>query len=280
MNTDPVDHHVSAARRRVRWRERIFGLARPLLPEGDRRWKSGALILLYHRITEASAIGDDPFAVTPAQFEEQVGWLATRFRLVTVSELLARVPAPDGRPAVAITFDDGYACTRTRALPVLLRHRSGATVFIDTARLNSGGDALRDTDVRALAQAGIEIGSHTVTHPNLPELDDAAIRMEVTDSRTRLIELSGQPVAGFAPPFGRYDTRVTRAVREAGYRYACTCRQHDTNHPLGDPYQLTRLEINASDHHARFSAKVHGRYASLYAAWYRLNPATRAWVQP
>ena len=274
-----TDRRDSAARRRVRWRERIFGLARPLLPDGDRRWKSGALILLYHRIVDASAIGDDPFAVTPEMFDAQVRWLAARFQLVTVAELLAESAPAGERPAAAITFDDGYACTRAQALPVLLRHRARATVFIDTARLNTGGETLSDRDVRALAQSGMEIGSHTVTHPNLLELDDAALEREVRDSRTRLIELSGQPVAGFAAPFGRYDARVTRAVQDTGYRYACTCRQHDTNHPQGDPYQLTRLEINASDHPARFSAKVHGRYASLYATWYRLNPATRAWVQ-
>jgi peptidoglycan/xylan/chitin deacetylase (PgdA/CDA1 family) len=177
-----------------------------------------------------------------------------------------------------VTFDDGYRSTVEHALPVLRARSIGATVFVDTGRLNSGGRALQDADVRALSDAGVEIGSHTVTHPNLTELDDESLRRELTDSRTRLTALTGTDVAGFAYPFGRYNARVNSAVQAAGYTYACTCRQHRTNLPGDDALQLVRVEVNATDDTRRFESKMQGRYAPLYAAWYRLNPETRAWV--
>ncbi len=272
------DTIVSAAARRVRWRERIFGLARPLLPDGNARWNGGALIVLYHRVVAAHKPVRDPFAVTASAFDEQVAWLASHFDVMTVHDLVARIERRDATGLAAITFDDGYDCTIERALPVLKRYGVPATVFLDTARLNSGGSALRDADVRTLAESGIEIGSHTVTHPNLVEVDDVALTRELRLSRERLTALTGQPIDGFAHPFGRYDARVSQAVKDAGYAYACTCRQHRTNEPADDPYQLTRVEINDSDDQSRFLAKVRGRYAALYSAWYRINPATRAWL--
>lgn len=269
---------VRAAARRVRWRERLFGLARQLLPDADRSWREGALILLYHRIADAP--GEDPFAVALAEFDRQVEWLRARFGMLSVNELVARMAhGGDVRGLAAITFDDGYDCTVSRALPVLRRHGVTATVFVDTGRLNAGGSAPRESDVRALATAGIEIGSHTVNHPNLMDVDDATLARELHESRERLEGLIGKPVAGFAHPFGRYDARVTRAVADAGYAYACTCRQHRTVRANDDVYQLTRVEINASDDARRFAAKARGRYAPLYSAWYRLNPATREWLR-
>jgi peptidoglycan/xylan/chitin deacetylase (PgdA/CDA1 family) len=270
---------TEAALRRVRWRERIFGLARPFLPVGGAQWASGALILLYHRIVESGPPPGDPFSVTARDFSRQMEWLARNYRVLTVAGLVEALLRGDRGRLAAVSFDDGYACTISRALPALVGNDLPATVFVDTGRLNRGGIAMSDDDVRALAAAGIEIGSHTVTHPNLLDIDDLRLENELRESRAHLVGLSGQPVAGFAHPFGRYDSRVTRATRDAGYSYACTCRQHRTNLPGDDVYQLTRVEINASDNHRRFEAKVRGRYARLYAAWYRMNPATRPWLQ-
>ncbi|HKS05498.1 MAG TPA: polysaccharide deacetylase family protein [Gemmatimonadaceae bacterium] len=275
MNRDAA---VDAAIRRVEWRERLFGFARPWLRDAPGRWADGAPILLYHDIVGRGEQPRDPFTVTVDAFDAQMAWLAERFTVVTVRELLARIVRGTAKGVAAVTFDDGYRSTVAHALPVLRARKIGATVFVDTGRLNSGGRALNDADVRALSDAGVEIGSHTVTHPNLTELDDASLRRELSDSRSRLSSLTGADVVGFAHPFGRYNTRVNSAVQAAGYSYACTCRQHRTNLPGDDALQLVRVEVNATDDMRRFESKMHGRYAPLYAAWYRLNPETRAWV--
>ena len=272
------DANTDSAIRRVWWRERLFGLARPLLPDAPGRWADGAPILLYHDIVGRGDRPGDPFTVTADAFDRQMAWLAAHFTVVTVRELLARVTRGSARGLAAVTFDDGYRSTVDRALPVLRAHSLSATVFVDTGRLNTGGSSLTDADVRALSDAGVEIGSHTVTHPNLMEIDDASLRRELLDSRAQLAALTGTDIAGFAHPFGRYDARVRTAVQSAGYSYACTCRQHGTNRPGDDAFQLMRLEVNATDDARRFESKLRGKYAALYAAWYRLNPATRAWM--
>jgi peptidoglycan/xylan/chitin deacetylase (PgdA/CDA1 family) len=267
---------VAAAIRRVRWREHIFGLAGPLLRRGGDEWTAGAPIVLYHRVTPPGTRVRDPFAVTVDAFTWQMSYLAERYTLVTVKELARRLSAGNGRGLAAVTFDDGYECTVTHALPVLRARHIRATVFVDTGRLNGPSPAPREDHIRALAEAGVEIGSHSVSHADLTRLEGDHLRQELTDSRERLSAITGSEVHGFAHPFGRYSDRTTRAVRNAGYAYACTCRQDRVNAPGDGPYQLTRLEINATDGRRRFDAKLQGRYAVLYAAWYRLGPSDRA----
>lgn len=102
--------------------------------------------------------------------------------------------------------------------------------------------ALSPADVADLARRGHEIGSHTVTHPLLPELDDAELEFELTQSRRALERITGEPPTGFCYPNGDHDARVVDAVRRAGYRYACTV-EAGINGPRDDPLYLRRLDI-------------------------------------
>ena len=90
---------------------------------------AGPAILMYHRVNEP---GYDPWelAVTPAHFDEQLAWLKRRrtvLPLVEFAERHARGDLP--RDAVAITFDDGYACNGLNAAPLLAAHGLPATVL-------------------------------------------------------------------------------------------------------------------------------------------------------
>ena len=76
----------------------------------------------------------------------------------------------------------------------------------------------------------------------------------------------------------REEWPVLGQARAAGYRYLCTCRQHQTNRPRSDPFLVDRLEINRGDDIQRVERKLQGRYSRVYEAWYRLNPATRHWL--
>lgn len=110
--------------RRARERlERLAGLSRPS-------------ILMYHRIGQPGA---DPWniAVSPQNFTSQMDVLSRLRRIVPLSALAPGAPRGDGRPPVAITFDDGYAGVIEHALPVLERHGFPATVFVTTGMLGS-----------------------------------------------------------------------------------------------------------------------------------------------
>jgi peptidoglycan/xylan/chitin deacetylase (PgdA/CDA1 family) len=97
--------------------------------------------------------------------------------------------------------------------------------------------------IRELAGEGHEIGSHSLTHPLLPDLDDSALREEVVTSRERLAKAIGSEVRSFCYPNGSYDARSLAAVRDAGYRCAVTTTW-GLNQPSASPYELARCDMD------------------------------------
>ncbi|MGX1130799.1 peptidoglycan/xylan/chitin deacetylase (PgdA/CDA1 family) [Streptomyces glaucescens] len=217
-------------------------------------------VAMYHSVGDCS---DDPYrlTVTPDRLDRQLRWLRRRgLRGVSMAELLAARASGRGRGLVGLTFDDGYADFVEQALPVLGRHAFGATLFVLPGRL--GGDNAWDPlgprkplltadGVREAASAGVEIGSHGLTHIDLTQADDAALRAETAESRALLSELTGAPVAGFCYPYGTVDRRVVDAVRAAGYRYGCAIDPG----PLTGPHALPRLYIGQHDTAVRLHLK-------------------------
>jgi len=187
------------------------------------------MILMYHAVAD---VPEDPnnLCVTPERFASQLAWLQRRgLRGVGVGKLVDAMRAGRHRGLVGITFDDGYASLPESALPLLRRAGFGATAFIVTGRL--GGSNVWDEGpsfpllsadgVRELAAAGIEIGSHTATHPHLAGASPGQLAAEISQSRLDLGQLLGQEIRGFAYPYGSMDEAARRAVSDAGYDYAC-----------------------------------------------------------
>jgi peptidoglycan/xylan/chitin deacetylase (PgdA/CDA1 family) len=188
------------------------------------------LILMYHGVEKVS---EDPYqlCVTPARFSEQMTWLAERgLRGVSIETLVAAMRDGHARGLVGITFDDGYVNVLENAVPELLQHDFTATMFIVSGLL--GGTNVWDGEpvwplmtadqVAEVAAAKMEIGSHGVTHIRLSGLDARRQRAEISESRSRLSELLGRPIHGFAYPYGVMDASARRAVKDAGYDYACS----------------------------------------------------------
>ena len=187
------------------------------------------LVLMYHSVEPYQA---DPYFVTvsPPRFEQQMRWLARRgLRGVSMGDLLAARAVGAGKGLVGLTFDDGYADFARHALPVLRRYGFGATMFVIAGRL--GGENAWDpegprkrlmdaSEVWALAQAGIEIGSHGLRHVRLAAARDA-LAEEIGGSRRILQEITGKPVGGFCYPYGDLDADAVAQVRDTGYDYGC-----------------------------------------------------------
>ncbi|WP_217170059.1 polysaccharide deacetylase family protein [Streptomyces sp. AC512_CC834] len=216
---------------------------------------------MYHSVGDP---WDDPYriTVTPERLDAQLGWLRRRgLRGVPVGELLAARARGGGGDLVGLTFDDGYADFVEHALPCLRRRGCGATLFVLPGRL--GGDNAWDRlgprrplltadGIRHAAAEGVEIGSHGLTHVDLTRADDAALRAETAESRARLSELTGAPVAGFCYPYGTVDARAADAVRAAGYTYACAIDPG----PLTGPYALPRVHVGQHDTAVRMLLKT------------------------
>ncbi len=185
-------------------------------------------ILTYHSIDDSGS----PISVSPEAFRRHVAWFVSgATQVVSVADLLA---LPAGADAIAITFDDGFRNFGAVAAPLLIEHSLPTTLFVVTDAVGETNDwggiahagvptlALLDwKELVALAGAGIELGSHTRSHPHLPRLSSAAVADELIGSAERLKMETGKAPAGFAYPYGEVSDAV--AVRtEAAYQWACT----------------------------------------------------------
>jgi peptidoglycan/xylan/chitin deacetylase (PgdA/CDA1 family) len=109
-------------------------------------------------------------------------------------------------------------------------------------------------ELREVIGAGWEVGSHTVNHPYLTQLDDAALKWELEASRERLRDELGVPCRTLAYPSGDHDARVVRATGMAGYEAACTLPVRFPPHP--DRLAWPRVSIQRNDGLSTFRLKV------------------------
>lgn len=201
-------------------------------------------------------------------------------RAVSVGELLQSWSAGARKGLVGLTFDDGYRDFLHVALPILERYGFSATVFMVVGMLGKENDwahwydprprleLLESAELREISARGIEIGSHSMTHPKLPDLNAETLEREVGDSRRLLSELLGETVEGFCYPYGLLDKASVEGVRRAGYSYACAVNSRVEN----SIYDLSRIPISDLDNRLRFAAKlsVHPYYRRVKRSYLRI----------
>ena len=198
---------------------------------------SGIPILCYHNVARrppGTRFG--LLYVDPSAFERQL-WTLRRLGLrgVSLGDALPSLRTGGRTNMVVLTFDDGYLDTLTNAAPLLAHYGFRATCYLVSDRV--GGDNAWDdghhdggkplmtrAHVGLWLEAGMEIASHSRTHPRLPEIDNDAAAREIADSRAELRREFGVAVDDFAYPFGAFDARTVDLVRAAGYRSAVTTR--------------------------------------------------------
>ncbi|MFF4368615.1 polysaccharide deacetylase family protein [Streptomyces sp. NPDC001594] len=220
-------------------------------------------VLMYHSVAEFTDPAEDPYGitVTPGALEAQLLWLGSRgLRGVSVGELLrARANGRD-HGLVGLTFDDGYTDFLTRALPLLRRHAFTATLFVLPGRLGVDNvwdplgprkSLLTAEQIREVAAAGQEIGSHGLLHQDLTAAPDDVLQQELRGSRELLREITGTLPDGFCYPYGHLDARVVDATRAAGYGYACAISPGR----LAGRHALPRTHVSQADGAARMRIK-------------------------
>jgi len=204
---------------------------------------------MYHRIDKA-----DPtlpaitrsLTVDPRTFKLQMLWLARHGRHTITQRrlfdaLMHGTPLP-GHP-VMITFDDGYADVYEKAMPTLYRLGMHATAYVITGRISGGDPAfLTWRMLRGFERHGVEIGSHTVSHLDLPSLDDKRALAQLGVSRRTLERRLGHPVQWLSYPGGATDGRIVALAEKAGYVLAVTTDPGEQQH-ADDPLRLKRFRI-------------------------------------
>jgi peptidoglycan/xylan/chitin deacetylase (PgdA/CDA1 family) len=140
---------------------------------------------------------------------------------VSRDRFLAILDAVEDQTDVRISFDDGNASDIEHALPALRERGLTATFFVVAGRL--GEPYFLDiAAVRELESAGMQIGSHGLRHRAWRGLDDGALREELLDAKAILEAAVGHRVLQAACPFGSYDRRVLRRLRDSGYAHVYT----------------------------------------------------------
>jgi peptidoglycan/xylan/chitin deacetylase (PgdA/CDA1 family) len=221
-------------------------------------WPDRALVVVFHRVNDRYP--GDPITVTRQAFTSFLDFFARYFRVVSLSELLAKLArSADVSRHLAITFDDGYLDNWSVAAPELAARGLPACFFITTGFVGSTRDAWWDAargvrsewmtwdQIRALHSAGFELGAHTISHVNLGASDPATARREIMGSKTQLEAETDSAVRHFAYPFGgpeHLGADQRQMVKDAGFAscvsaYGGRVRQGD------DPYRLRRLGINS-----------------------------------
>jgi peptidoglycan/xylan/chitin deacetylase (PgdA/CDA1 family) len=231
-----------------------------------------SIILCYHGVGPSTTRTDPGFLrVDPDAFRAQLDLLlGAGFEFVTVSELVDRTGGREPPPGlVALSFDDGMDDNHEHLLPILQAHGIRATVYVTTGLIGkanpwmasgSGARMMTAAELQDLVEAGFEIGAHTVTHPDLSQLDFDACLREMIGSRTALEEILGIRVRTFAYPYCRYGPAALVAARQAGFVAAVTCEGRGG----WDRYEIARTMITGKDNRLAFLAKLTGLYQPMF----------------
>ena len=245
-----------------------------------------SLILAYHGVAPSDP-GEDPhnLRVPPSRFRAQVELLlGAGFEMVTVADLAERAGGGTAPPGLAaLSFDDGMEDNHSVVLPILREYRIPATVYVTTGLIGqanpwlapeSRARMMTEAELRELAAAGVELGAHTVTHPDMSLLDHAACLREMVESREALERLAGAAVSTFAYPFCRYGEAAVAAAADAGFLAAVTCEGRGG----WSRYELRRAMITGKDGFPSFLLKASDAYQPLFDSrpGRLLRAATRA----
>lgn len=232
-------------------------------------------ILMYHQVGVFPAPRTHRALYCRASsFRAQMAYLAAfGYRVISLDAAIAGLfhGAPLAPRSVVLSFDDGYQGFIEHALPALQRHDFPAAVFMVSGLVGRrsewlAADGRGDTPMldaaglRELHAAGITIGSHTVSHPKLSQLDAARIDAELRHSKASLEDLLGAPVEHLCYPFGDYDARVRDAALAAGYRSGLTCIRGAAN-TADNVFELPRKAISYGDNLIGYAWKLHMKHA-------------------
>lgn len=208
---------------------------RPVVSVGRRFTRTAGLTVIgWHRVDGVSdglSTGVEDFC---RHLDELEDWGA---RVLPLDDAVTRLEAgtlPDR--AVVLTFDDGYASVIETAWPLLRERGMPTTLFAVSGYLSGelrfawdahepAHERLRlatGDELAAAAAEGLDIGSHTVSHPWLPRLGPSELDREMVESRAVLEEVLGRPVTSVAYPTGGWNPAVRDAAARAGYRIGVT----------------------------------------------------------
>lgn len=228
------------------------------------------VVLCYHSVHPYKSFS----SASPDLFARQMEWLRRNCEVTPFGRW-----SEGGKPAVAVTFDDGYEDNYEYALPILVQHHIPATFFLTLGLIQKEPAVVarfqwlqRSTEedvqplewgqIREMARVGMEFGSHTWSHPNLAALDRESVRRELRVAKDLLEQKLGAPAVTLAYPFGRrtlhWTSDTVAAAAEAGYQYAGIVLYRSVR-PSDPPLEIPRIVVTGDEMPA-FEQKIRGAW--------------------
>jgi peptidoglycan/xylan/chitin deacetylase (PgdA/CDA1 family) len=269
---------VSIARFRVD-RTVTLGLAHPAQRAFGNSHSCRIPILMYHGIDSVNGSAHPYFETntSPIVFARHMQHLHEGgYKPIDLSTAVRMINSGTCRQrSVVITFDDGLRDFYIHAMPILRKHRFPATMFVVSSFMGSrtarfdGREIMTWAEMREIESSGVEIGSHTVSHPHLHSLHRTDIERELTESKEAIEDQLGRPISSFSYPYafpeqdGTFMRQLRQYMEAAGYDHGVTTILGSVN-LLSDRYFLPRLPANEYDDDELFQAKLDGSYDWLH----------------
>lgn len=232
---------------------------------------------MYHSISSRDQNHVHPYFKTntePGVFLKQMSYLNRNdYRIISIDEALKIMHSGkhlQNKYAV-ITFDDGYQDILTNALPILKEFNFTATVYLPTHFISEEGRFYKDNrclnwrEAIELQSNNIEIGSHTVTHPQLISLTQQEVEIELTYSKTVIEEKLGKSCDSFSYPYAfpeankQFVSCLRKILLKSGY-HNCVSTIVGTMGEKADNFFIKRIPVNSYDDEQFFKAKLEGAY--------------------
>ncbi|HEV7485105.1 MAG TPA: polysaccharide deacetylase family protein [Thermoanaerobaculia bacterium] len=227
----------------------LAAAAAPTLPPSD---DIGATVLCYHIVESPQ---DPRMEVSRETFRQQMRYLAmTGYNVIPLRHLYDYVTGKRNslpKNAIVVTIDDGWRSTYTEVFPEMKRYGFPFTVFVYPNIIGQTARALTWKQIKEMSDAGVDIESHSLTHPFLThrrhaELDQRTysnwLSRELIDSKRMIEHATGKQVLFIAYPFGDYDHYLVDSVGRAGYGAALTCEAGKVRRG-SDPLRMRRMVV-------------------------------------
>lgn len=212
-------------------------------------------VLMYHSIDFEKG---NELRIPKDKFRLQMKYLKDNgFTTLTLNELYSYIVFDTNLPAkpIILTLDDGYVDNYTNALPVLKEFNFKATVFMITSCIDSDKSYLTSNQLQEMDKAGMDIESHTVSHPELNKLSYNDQLVELKNSKTTLEKILNREVPYLAYPYGKSNDDTLKIIKDLGYKMAFSTIIGDASKADG-LYKLHRLYVSNNDSMDRFKQMV------------------------
>ena len=209
-------------------------------------------ILMYHHVGVPDASADSirrDLSVSPARFEAQLRHLVERgYQPITLTDLAMHLQVGRALPAkpVVLTFDDGFEDQYSNAYPLLKKYGFVGTFFVITRFADEERpEYMSWSEIEFLHAKGMEIGSHSYTHPSLWGKSYDYLVWQVLGSREAIEARTQESVRFFSYPSGQYDQLTIDVLKSAGYWGAVTVEAGSLQ-SSETPFEMKRIRVRGT----------------------------------